>query len=236
MFLLFQQDDFQSQFSPLDCLGCRNIIAATPVDAIDSGAVIRQLQSLADVGVNLCRRSQRLIVAGDSSTADAYISAWRGRPVVNPPFITAIATLPLKLRGPLDAAKSPHWRAPSTLVVATESQHVVMLNNMSFKVDQQWYMDGVPSLLCTHGALLEARNTTYMYNVLPLCIIIHTSQHHGHCMNACCVSYSYGWWAGDCQHHLNSMLGQQGTLETMSSLSGHIHHESERFCASHREV
>lgn len=124
------------------------------MDAIDAGSVVDKLHSLVNAGVALCRRSARLVLTVDDSTAEAYITAWRGRPVVNPPFITAMTTLPLTKPSAAELAGGSNAPVQSTVIVATEAQGVLMLSNTSFKVEKEWQMESVPSMLCTHGALL----------------------------------------------------------------------------------
>jgi Ciliary BBSome complex subunit 1 len=134
---------------------CRHAIASTPADALDAASVVQKLQSLAASGVKLCNRSARLVAAVDDSTAEAYIAAWRGRPVVTPPFVTAMVNLPLKDWSASGYGAGMNAKTPSTILVATEAQGVLLLSNTKFTVDNEWHMESVASMMCTHGVFLE---------------------------------------------------------------------------------
>jgi hypothetical protein len=135
----------------------RESMASTPIEAIDASSVTRKLQALAASGIKLCRRSERLLASEDDSTAQAYITAWRGRAVVTPPFVTAMVTLSLKYTGALNLDAAARAKIPSTIVVATEAQGILLLNNTNFTVTKEWYMDSVASMMCTHGGLFTIK-------------------------------------------------------------------------------
>lgn len=119
---------------------------------MDACSIVNKLRSVADSGVTLCRRSSRLVEAADDSTAEAFISAWRDRPVVNPPFVTCIAVLHLQAPAAAGlAGAAPSQPVPSTVVVGTEASGVCILSNTTFKVEKEWQMENVPSMMCTHG-------------------------------------------------------------------------------------
>ena len=144
---------------------CRQAIAKAPLDAVDARGVAQKLQFLADSGVPLCRRSARLIEAVDDSTVEAYITAWRGKPVVSPPFITCMAVLPLQSTCAPEQSVDPRHPVLSTVVIGTEASGVFILSNTTFKVEQEWQMENVPSMMCTHGELGACISCTTAYRL-----------------------------------------------------------------------
>eukprot|EP00892_Ulva_mutabilis_P006281 jgi/Ulvmu1/4024/UM189_0008.1 len=122
--------------------------AELPADSVDARACVNRLRVLSEAGIPLCRRSRRLEATSDDITAAAYIAAWRGLPLADPPYITVISKL---------YVLTPESSAAAMPVVGHEAAGVALLDNSSFAVKQSWELEGVPAFINVVGAL----ETTY---------------------------------------------------------------------------
>lgn len=129
--------------------GClrRNDAAELPADSVDARSCVNRLRALSEAGVPLCRRSRRLEATSDDITAAAYIAAWRGLPLADPPFITVISKLYVSL---------PEASNAAMLVVGHEAAGVALLHNTSFAVTQAWELEGVPAMIDVIGTSFES--------------------------------------------------------------------------------
>lgn len=128
--------------------GClrRNDAAQLPADSVDARSCVNRLRSLSEAGIPLCRRSRRLEATSDDITAAAYIAAWRGLPLADPPFITVISKLYVSL---------PEASNAAMLVVGHEAAGVALLDNTSFAVTKAWELDGPPAMIDVIGTSFQ---------------------------------------------------------------------------------
>lgn len=121
----------------------RNETAALPLDSVDARSCVNRLRSLSEAGIALCRRSRRLEATSDDITAAAYIAAWRGQPLADPPYATVITKLHVS---------SPEMSNVAQLIIGHEAAGVVLMDNTSFTVTMSWELEGVPAMIEVIGA------------------------------------------------------------------------------------
>lgn len=121
----------------------RNEIAGLPMDSVDARSCVNRLRSLSEAGIALCRRSRRLEATSDDITAAAYIAAWRGQPLADPPYATVITKLHVS---------SPGMSNVAQLIIGHEAAGVVLMDNTSFTVTMSWELEGVPAMIDVIGA------------------------------------------------------------------------------------
>lgn len=122
-----------------------DIWAALRAGKMEVTAAVEQLSEARDTGVQLSTRSINLLSLGENrSEQESFVHAQKNLPLVQLTVATCMETLNKNMAGE---------RAVSSLVVGTESRHILIMEPSGTSVHKKFLLPSVPVFLAVQGTL-----------------------------------------------------------------------------------